>query len=117
MVLQSVSRNSADRTIIDIGAPYYWSWAPDGKTMIIHTGSTETSTPQHMSFLDVDNEIIEEGISDRPAPVQAPAWSPNGEHILLTRLSEEGAKELIVTNGKGEFEKTINTFELNTAFA
>lgn len=117
MILQSVSTEDDERTIIDSGSPYYWSWAPDGKTMIIHTGSAESATPEHLSFLRVGSDIIESEVSQPPASFQAPAWSPNGERILLTRLNEENAKEIILTNGRGEFEKALGTFGLNAAFA
>lgn len=117
MILQSVSSENKDATVIDSGAPYYWSWAPDGKTMIIHTGSADTSTPEHVAFLQVDSDILESHLDQPPASFQAPAWSPDGQHILLTRVNEDGEKEIIVTNGQGEFEKVLGTFELNTAFA
>lgn len=117
MILQSVSTEREDRTILDIGAPYYWSWAPDGKTMIVHTGTVDSSTPQHMSFLTVDSDITEDGLIDSPAAFQAPAWSPNGERILVTRVNENDEKEIVVLNGRGEYEKTIGSFDLNTAFA
>ncbi len=117
MVLQSISAESKDSTIIDTGAPYYWSWAPDGKTMIVHTGSSQSAAPEHLAFLTVDSEITEDGIESVPASFQAPAWSPDGGHILLTRLNDQKKKEIIVTNGRGKFEKVIGTFDLNTAFA
>jgi Tol biopolymer transport system component len=117
MILQSVSTESDDATIIDSGAPYYWSWAPDGKTMIVHTGSAQTATPEHVSFLQVDSDIIESQLDEPPASFQAPAWSPDGQHILLTRVNDDNEKEIIVTNGQGEFEKVLGLFELNTAFA
>jgi Tol biopolymer transport system component len=50
-----------------------------------------------------------------PASFQAPAWSPDGSHILLTR-SADGEKEIIVTDGAGVFEKSMGGFEINTAF-
>jgi len=117
MILQSVSNESNAATIIDSGVPYYWSWAPDGKTMIIHTGSAEASTPERLSFLQVDADIIESQLDEPPASFQAPAWSPDGQHILLTRVNEDGEKEIVITNGQGEFEKVLGTFALNTAFA
>ena len=117
MILQSVSTEREDRTILDIGTPYYWSWAPDGKTMIVHTGTADSSTPQHLSFLKVGDDVTEDGLSDPPAPFQSPAWSPNGERILVTRVNEDGKKEIVVLNGRGEFEKSIGTFDVNTAFA
>ena len=103
--------------IIDSGSPYYWSWAPDGRTMIVHTGSTQSTVPEHLAFLQVDTDILEQGVEALPASFQAPAWSPDGSHILMTRLTEQEKKEIILTDGRGEFEKTIAAYELNTAFA
>ncbi len=117
MILQSASTESETATVIDSGAPYYWSWAPDGKTMIIHTGSAATSMPEHLSFLRVDSGIIEDQLDTPPASFQSPAWSPDGQHILLTRVDKDGKKEIIVTDGQGKFEKSLGTFTLNTAFA
>ncbi len=31
MILQSVPSAGGERTILDTGSPYYWSWAPDGQ--------------------------------------------------------------------------------------
>jgi Tol biopolymer transport system component len=115
MILQSVSSESKDRTVIDTGAPYYWSWAPDGKTMIVHTGSPQASAPEHLSFLKVDGGITEDALETPPASFQAPAWSPDGEHILLSRLNDK-KKEIVITNGHGKFEKAVGTFNLNAAF-
>jgi Tol biopolymer transport system component len=117
MVLQSVSTDREERTIIDTGSPYYWSWAPNGETMIVHTGSTQSTVPEHLAFLQVDTEILEHGVETFPATFQAPAWSPDGSRILMTRLSDDDEKEIILTNSRGEFERSIATYDLNTAFA
>jgi Tol biopolymer transport system component len=85
--------------------------------MIVHTGSANSATPQHVSFLTVADQIIEDGVDDLPGAFQSPAWSPDGERILLTRVNDQDEKEIIVLNGRGEFEKSVGTFELNTAFA
>src|SRR5215216_1440023 len=117
MILQSVSSASEDRTVIDTGSPYYWSWAPDGKTMIVHAGSAQSAVPEHMAFLSLGSDITEDGIDTVPISFQAPAWSPDGQRILMTRVNDQKENEIIVTNGHGEFEKAIDTFDLNTAFA
>ncbi|MGE5641463.1 MAG: hypothetical protein ACM3Y8_00500 [Byssovorax cruenta] len=117
MILQSVSSNSKDRTLIDSGTPYYWSWAPDGKTMIIHAGSTQSSAPEHVAFLKVDSNITEDGLDSSPATFQTPAWSPDGKSILMTRVNDQKKNEIIITDGQGKFEKAIGTYKLNTAFA
>jgi TolB protein len=116
MVLQSVSSEQKERTVIDTGSPYYWSWAPDGKTMIVHTGSGQSSAPEHMAFLQVGSEVSEDGLDASLASFQAPAWSPDGSRILMTRVKDK-KNEIILTDGQGKFEKSIGTYDLNTAFA
>ena len=118
MILQSVSSENKERTVIDTGTPYYWSWAPDGKTMIVHTGSTQSTAPDHLAFLKVGSDITEDGIDTTAATFQSPAWSTDGQHILMTRINDQKKQgEIIVTDGRGKFEKAIGTFDLNTAFA
>ena len=116
MILQSVSTEHKESTLIDTGAPYYWSWAPDGKTMIVHTGSSQSAVPEHLAFLKVDSDITEDGLASSPTSFQAPAWSPDGSHILMTRVNDQNKKEIIVTDGSGKFEKAIGTFDMNAAF-
>ena len=117
LILQSAPTDGGERTIIDTGSPFYWSWAPNGRTLITHAGGASTSTvPEHLSFIQIqDSGIVEDGIDTVPASFQAPAWSPDGSHILMTR-SEDDKNEIILTDGTGAYEKTLGSFEINTAF-
>jgi Tol biopolymer transport system component len=117
IILQSVSADGGDPALIDTGAPYYWSWAPDGKTMIIHTGNAASTTPDHMAFLQMDAEIIENALDSTPASFQAPAWSPDGSRILITRVNDDDDKEIVIADSAGAFDKTIAEFSINTSFA
>src|SRR5690349_9343324 len=88
IILQSIPAKGGDRTILDTGSPYYWSWAPDGHVMIIHAGGTAASVPEHIAFLNVGTSTVtEQGVDETPAPFQAPAWSPDGNHIALARVA------------------------------
>jgi len=116
-ILQSVPAQGGDRAILDTGSPYYWSWAPDGNTMIIHTGATNSATVEHMAFLQVDSQITEDALESSPAAFQAPAWSPDGSQILLSRLNDKKEKEIILMDGGGSIEKALGTFETSTSFA
>ena len=115
LILQSAPSDGGERTIIDTGSPYYWSWAPNGRTLITHVGGSST-VPEHLAFIQLmDSEIIEAGLDTVPASFQAPAWSPDGSHIVLTRL-KDGKKEIVLTDGAGVYQKTLGSFNLNTAF-
>jgi Tol biopolymer transport system component len=86
--------------------------------MIVHTGSAQGSAPEHLAFLKVGSDITEDGLDAAPAAFQAPDWSPDGSHILITRLNKQNNKnEIIVTDGQGKYQKTIGNFDLNAGFA
>jgi len=119
MILQSVPAQGGERTILDTGSPYYWSWAPDGSVMIVHAGGAAASSPQHVAFLNVDtaaNTVSEYGLDSSPASFQAPAWSPDGSRIALARTSDK-ENEIVVTDTAGENPQKVGTFATKTAFA
>jgi len=117
MILQSIPAQGGDRTVLDTGSPYYWSWAPDGKTMIVHAGGTAASVPEHIAFLNVDSAAVtEHGLDSPPAAFQSPAWSPDGSRIVLARSSAK-ENEIILTDTAGQNPQTIGTYAEKTAFA
>jgi TolB protein len=121
IILQSVPAQGGDRTILDTGSPYYWSWAPDGSVMIVHAGGASASSPEHIAFLNVGSTpVTEQGLDATPGSstqtFQAPAWSPDGNHIALARASNQ-ENEIIITDAAGEKPKKIGTFTNKTAFA
>jgi len=116
LILQNVpAAGGGESTIIDTGSPYYWSWAPNGRVLITHSGGAENSTtPEHLAFIRLqDSDIIESGLDLTPAAFQAPAWSPDGSLIALTR-SEDSKNEVILTDDTGKYLKTLGSFTLNT---
>ena len=128
VVLQSVPSQGGDPKIIDAGAPYYWSWSPDGHDMIIHAGGMDTSVPEHVAFLNVASATVTEQALDSKSAsfqtassnsaqaFQAPAWSPDGKRIALARFADK-ENQIIVTDTAGENPKKIGTFISKAAFA
>ncbi len=84
--------------------------------MIVHTGSETSTAPEHLAFLRMEPTILEDGLTSTPASFQAPAWSPDGNHIALGRLSDN-KNQIIVTDSAGENPEAIGTFISKTAFA
>lgn len=117
IMLQTVPATGGERKILDTGIQYYWSWAPDGQIMIVHASRSTDATDKHLAFLRLDREVTEFGLDTIPASFQAPAWSPDGSHILLADVNEQGENQIVLTDATGSSEKTIGTFEINTAFA
>ena len=117
IILQSNPAKGGDRTILDTGSPYYWSWAPDGHVMIVHAGGATSSAPEHIAFLNVaSSTVTEQDLDSTPASFQAPAWSPDGSHIALARVVNK-ENQIIVTDAAGENPKKVGTFTTKTAFA
>ncbi|HSB01984.1 MAG TPA: hypothetical protein VLE49_15145 [Anaerolineales bacterium] len=128
VILQSVPSQGGTPTILDVGSPYYWSWAPDGRQMIVHAGGAGTSVPEHVAFLSVDSTTVTEQALDSSSAsfgplssvaaqaFQAPAWSPDGSRIALARVSEK-ENQIIVTDTAGKNPKKIGTFTSKAAFA
>jgi len=116
LILETIPGAGGDPTILDVGAPYYWSWAPDGTNLITHNGSDFSTSPDHISFIRSTDEITEYGMDFEPASFQAPAWSPDGKHIAVARIDDKN-NEVIITNAAGDFEESIGTFREKAAFA
>jgi TolB protein len=116
IILKSAPSAGGEETILDAGAPYYWSWAPDGSVLIAHTGGDSAPLPAHLSFLRVDSGVTEYALDFTPASFQAPAWSPDGSRIALTRIADD-ENQIIVTDGSGANPEVIGTFSAKTAFA
>ena len=117
IILQSIPAKGGDRTILDTGSPYYWSWAPDGHVMIVHAGGATSSAPEHIAFLNVaSSTVTEQDLDSTPASFQAPAWSPDGSHIALARTVNK-ENQIVVTDAAGENPKKVGTFTTKTAFA
>jgi len=117
MILQSIPSQGGHRTILDTGSPYYWSWAPDGHVMVVHAGGAAASAPEHIAFLGVNKSTVtEQGLDSTPADFQAPAWSPDGNHIAIARTVKE-ENQIVVTDAAGQNPKKVGTFSGKTAFA
>jgi Tol biopolymer transport system component len=117
IIFQSLPIDNSEKKILDTGNPFYWSWAPDGKTMLVHKNGLAES-PQQLAFLkDEAGEIIEFVLDAPPASFQAPAWSPSGEYILISTRSTDSTQQIILTDSSGANPQVIADVKLNAAFA
>jgi Tol biopolymer transport system component len=101
-----------------VGQPYYWSWAPDGKTMLVNVGGPgETDPNAHLAFLYLSEKIQERRLDLSPHHFRAPAWSPKGEHLLLAAESEAGEGILHLTDQQGVPIRELASYQGQVAFS
>jgi TolB protein len=118
LTLQLVRANGKDAQVLDTGSPYYWSWAPDSRSLLIHSGgSARTQSRAKIAFLNVDEDVAEEGLDLRPAVFQAPAWSPDGARLLVAAETEDGDQALMLTDRRGEVQRILALLEGFVAFS
>lgn len=117
LALQSVPTDGGERLLLDTGSPFYWSWAPDGNTIIAHKNGISEERMSQLSFLKIDPEVTEFVMDEVPASFQAPAWSPDGNFILLTTFTPEDQQQIVLADSQGVVQKEIAAFDFNTSFA
>lgn len=117
LALLNIPADGGETLVVDTGNPFFWSWAPDGKTMIVHKNGGNPNAANQISYLKLDDEVIEFVSAESPASFQAPAWSPDGNFILLTMVSANDQQQLVLADSTGSVIKTIAEFDLNVSFA
>jgi Tol biopolymer transport system component len=107
IALKVVPAEGGETETLGTGTPFYWDWAPDNRTLLIHSGgSAQTSPEARLALLDVDRDS-EEDLSIRPSTFQAPAWSPNSDEFLLGAESESGQESILLTDRSGDIAEEL----------
>ncbi len=118
LTLNMVPAAGGEATLLDTGAPYYWDWRPDGSGMMIHAGGARNADPTaRLSFLNLTDGVVEDGLLLKPSPFQSPAFSPDGAQVLLAAENDEGSHALLLTDLLGGIETEIATFDTSVAFS
>jgi TolB protein len=101
---------SGDARVLERGAPFYWSWSPEGKELFMHIGGARHfSGDAHMAILSSQPNASPAMLDDAPASFQAPAWSPDGERILYAGEDESGGQALYLRGrAGGAVEKLVD---------
>ncbi len=106
-----------DSQVIDVGVPYYWSWAPSGHSLLVHAGGASPNADARLALLELDPTVTEQVLDLRPAEFKSPAFSPDGTQVLIAAENAAGEAELLVTDAFGQNARVITTYTGSIAFA
>lgn len=118
LVLYMVPSRGGEAQLLGIGQPFYWDFSPDSHSILIHTGgSTQINPDARLATLSLDGEIVETDLQLQPAFFQAPAWSPDGERLLLAAESDSVGEGLLLTDTKGDVLGVLSLVDDSIAFS
>ncbi len=118
LVLYMVPAQGVEAQMLGIGQPFYWDWSPDSHSILIHTGgSTRINPDARLALLGLDGEVAEADLHLQPSFFQAPAWSPDGEKLLLAAKSDREGEGLLLTDSKGEALRVLSSVDDLIAFS
>lgn len=113
MALKLIAPAGGEAQTLDIGAPFYWSWAPDSHAVLVHIGDTDG----HLSLLQLGDTVTEQSLGIKPTTFRAPAYSPDGSRMLVAGEDLDGRPALLLMDASGANPQTIIEYTGNIAFA
>lgn len=119
LALHLVPIDGSPGRVIDTGQPYYWSWSPTSREMVVHVGGSSVDQPgaARLSLISVEPEVSETLWDLAPLSFQAPAYSPDGGSVLLAARSESSGSGLLRVTEDGEVREVLSDDEAPIAFA
>lgn len=91
----------ASSQVVGTGAPFYYSWSPDGTRMLMQRDGTR------MDIYDVLEEDISDQLAQTPGSFFAPAWSPVDDRLLIGVRGEDGESTDLVIVANGETQTLV----------
>jgi TolB protein len=118
LALQMAPAEGGEVSLLDTGRPFYWAWSPRERKVLVHAGGAARSNPEsaRLAFLDMLEPVVETGVDFPPANFQAPAFSPDGSHLLLAGEDTEGDQALLLTDALGAVQTSLTEFQGAVAF-
>jgi Tol biopolymer transport system component len=117
IALWLVSASGGAPELLDAGQPFYWSWAPDSHSLLVHSGGARADNPEaKLSLLQLENPVVEQGLQLLPTGFKAPAFSPDGRQLLVATAPEAGKAELLLTDVSGAETKSLAEYSGDIAF-
>jgi Tol biopolymer transport system component len=116
--LWTVPAQGGETQLLGSGRPIYWSWSPDNHDIAIHSGDTAANAQEtQLAFIHIDGDVRRDAVELQPSDFLAPAWSPQGEELLLAAETEGGGNGLLLVDRRGMVKQTLAQLDGSVAFA
>lgn len=112
IAMQLVPASGGKAETVDTGAPFYWSWAPDSRTVLVHIGAEDG----HLSLFQLGETTTENSLDITPTIFRAPAYSPDGRRMLVAGEDAESHPALLLTDASGNNPQTLAEYAGVIAF-
>jgi TolB protein len=105
--LIGAGKDNAGTETLDTGAPLYWTWAPDGRSLLVHAGAANA----RLAFLQLEDGVVEQGLSEYESSLfRAPAFAPDGRHFLIAGQVAQGTSALLLADREGAETKRLTEY-------
>jgi Tol biopolymer transport system component len=97
LAVQMIRANGGEYTnrLAERGAPFYYSFSPDGKKMLWHRFNRQ------LELYDVAGNTVERTLPDTPGLFQSPMWSPVDDRLLFAVPGRvEGSVDVVIADGE-----------------
>ncbi len=117
LMIGSPTGKEASRNL-ETGAPLYWAWSPDSRTILLHAGGSISDSPDaRLALLDWKNGRAPEKLATDPGSFLTPQFSPDGSAILFASSDSSGKQSVRRADGQGKNARPIIDYAGRIAFA
>jgi dipeptidyl aminopeptidase/acylaminoacyl peptidase len=103
-----------------MGQPVYWSWSAASSAILTHSGRSVTEQPEKavIKLFDLTSEEnAGTTLNYFPAFFQAPAYSPDGDHLLIAAEMLQRHSTLVMAQNDGEPEDLLVDWQGTLTFS
>lgn len=90
LLRNQLNNDSISTQFVGQGAPFYFSWSPDGKKMLLQRNNAR------LEIFHVANAGITETLNAIPGVFQSPAWSPVDDRWLFGALTATRSTDIVI---------------------
>ncbi len=96
--LHLVSLSEGSDRVLLTGSPFYWNWAADSDSMLVHIGPPGSGS--RLGFTEAGDDTLVENL-DTPGFFQAPVISASGHYVAFANVGSGGARSVILRSRSG----------------